>query len=109
MILALVLRDAYATPGIRLRWETVLRPALGVACALLLSLSWLVLLGSIVTILVAAPLRLMFPPAGDLPQGAGGPPFWQRYVTGSTDGPAIFPVAAAVLLVGLLLLVAPHT
>jgi hypothetical protein len=108
-VLALVLRDAYATPGIRLRWEAALRPALGAACALLVSTSWLVLLGSLLSILTVAPLRLMFPPAADLPQGASGPPFWQRYVAGSVERPAIVIVAAVVLLVGLLLLVAPTT
>ena len=33
MVVALVLRDAYATPVIRLQWEPVLRPALGAGCA----------------------------------------------------------------------------
>jgi hypothetical protein len=109
MVLALALRDVCATPGIRLRWEAVLRPALGAGCALLVSPSWLVLLGSMLSILTVAPLRVMFPPAADLPQGAAGPPFWQRYVAGSVERPAVAIVAAVVLLVGLLLLVAPTT
>jgi hypothetical protein len=39
-VLAMVLRDAYATPGIRSSWEAVLRPAFSAGCAFLVVLSW---------------------------------------------------------------------
>jgi hypothetical protein len=83
---AMVLRDAYAA-GIRSCWEAVLRPVLGVGCAFLVVLSWpavplwIVLWGGALSILLVSTLRIAFPPAADLPQGAGGPPFWQHYGT----------------------------
>ena len=89
-LFALILRDAYATPGVLLPWECVLRPVLGAGCALSVSISqsavpfWIVVWGSALSILLVSPLRLVFPPVALLPRGAGGPPFWHRYA----DGPS---------------------
>jgi preprotein translocase subunit Sec61beta len=104
----MVLRDAYARPGIRSRWEAVLRPVLGVGCALLVLMSWravplwIVLWGGALSILLVSTLRMAFPPVADLPQGAGGLPFWQQYVTGPLGLPpriaGYAAVAVAVLL-----------
>jgi hypothetical protein len=106
-LLAMVLRDAYAPPGIKSRWEAGLRPVLGAACAFVVDLSWrapmgIVLWGGVLSVLVVSPLRMMFPPWADLPQGAGGPPFWQRYVTGPLGLPPWMVRFAAAIMAGIL-------
>jgi hypothetical protein len=102
---AMVLRDAYSVPGTRSRWEAVLRPLLGAACALLIALSWrteplwIVLGGGALSILLVSPLRILFPPSSDLPQVAGGPPFRQHPISDPLGLPAA--IVAAVVLISL--------
>ena len=92
-----------------------MRPVLGIVCAFLsrpllfaggtgLALPWaIMLIGGATSIFLISTLRMVFPPVADLPRGAGGPPFWQRYVTewpGSSDVLWLaLRVAAAIILV----------
>jgi hypothetical protein len=111
VLLAMVLRDAYAAPGSRPRWEAALRPVLGAGCAFLIDLSWrtvplwIVLWGGGLSIVLVSTLRMAFPPVASLPRGAGGPPFWQHYVT---DPWGLSPGAAAIVVAVVLILLIPY-